>query len=132
MDEDRSSNAYEGIHRRQFLGIMGVAGMTLAGIALASKAASAAEAIAIKEAKPGEDVFAYITRVKGGFDQTFYKQVIGASNAFKEGDLTIGVGAADETTRQNARALLTNTKLKDLYDHPSPCRRPAETDLADH
>jgi len=118
MDEDRSSNAYEGIHRRQFLGIMGVAGMTLAGIALASKAASAAEAIAIKEAKPGEDVFAYITRVKGGFDQTFYKQVIGASNAFKEGDLTIGVGAADETTRQNARALLTNTKLKDLYDHP--------------
>ena len=50
-------------------------------------------AVTIKEVKPGEDVFAYITRVKGSFDQTLYQQVIGASNAFKEGDQTIGVGA---------------------------------------
>jgi ethanolamine ammonia-lyase large subunit len=44
--------------------------------------------------------------------------VIGAANAFKEGDQTIGVGADDETTRQNARTLLSNTKIKDLYEHP--------------
>ena len=44
--------------------------------------------------------------------------MIGAANAFKEGDETIGVGAKDETTRQNARALLANTKIKDLYEHP--------------
>jgi hypothetical protein len=42
-----------------------------------------------------EDVFAYNRRIKGGFDQTFYQQVIGASNAFKEGDQAIGVGAED-------------------------------------
>jgi len=28
------------------------------------------------------------------------------------------VSAKDEATRQNARALLANTKIKDLYDHP--------------
>jgi ethanolamine ammonia-lyase large subunit len=72
----------------------------------------------IKEIKPGEDVFAYVTRVKGSFDQTLYRQVIGASNAFKEGDQTIGVAAADETTRENARTLLSNTKIKDLHEHP--------------
>ena len=72
----------------------------------------------IADVKPGEDVFGYINRVKGGFDQTLYRQVIGASNAFKEGDLTIGVGAADETTRKNARLLLSNTKIKDLHEHP--------------
>ena len=75
-------------------------------------------AVTISEVKPGEDVFGYITRVQGNFDQTLYQQVIGASNAFKEGDQTIGVGADDETTRQNARTLLANTKIKDLYEHP--------------
>jgi ethanolamine ammonia-lyase large subunit len=70
------------------------------------------------EVKPGEDVFAYISRLKGSFDPTLYQQVIGTSNAFKEGDQTIGVGAGDEGARQNARALLANTKIKDLYDHP--------------
>ena len=75
-------------------------------------------AVTIKDVKPGEDVFSYLTRVKGSFDQTLYQQVIGASNAFKEGDVTIGVGADDETTRQNARRLLANTKIKDLYKHP--------------
>ncbi|MRR33550.1 ethanolamine ammonia-lyase [bacterium] len=72
----------------------------------------------ITDIKPGEDVFAYITRIKGKFDQRLYQQVIGASNDFKEGDQTIGVGAADEKTRQNARTLLSNTKLKDLHEHP--------------
>jgi len=75
-------------------------------------------AVTIKDVKPGEDVFSYLARVKGSFDQTLYQQVIGASNAFKEGDQTIGVGASDETTRQNARTLLANTKIKDLYGHP--------------
>jgi ethanolamine ammonia-lyase large subunit len=118
MDKDSSSNATQGMCRREFLGIMAVAGVTFAGVNLASKATSAAEAIAIKETNPGEDVFAYVTRIKGRFDQTLYQQVIGASNAFKEGDQTIGVGADDEATRQHARILLANTKIKDLYEHP--------------
>ncbi|HOC39186.1 MAG TPA: hypothetical protein PKJ77_07910, partial [Thermodesulfobacteriota bacterium] len=52
---------------------------------------ASSEAVAIKDVKPGEDVFAYVTRIKGAFDQTLYQQVIGASNAFKEGDQAIGV-----------------------------------------
>jgi len=75
-------------------------------------------AIAIKEVKPGEDVFKYIERVKGSFDQTLYRQIIGAANAFKEGDQAIGVGADDTASRENARKLLANTKIKDITEHP--------------
>jgi len=75
-------------------------------------------AVTIKEVKPGEDVFKYIKRVKGGFDQKLYQQVIGAANPFKEGDTTIGVGADDNATRENARKLLANTKIKDITSHP--------------
>lgn len=75
-------------------------------------------AIAIKSVKPGEDVFKYIQRVKGSFDQTMYQQLIGASNAFKEGDQTIGVAADNNASRENARKLLANTKIKDITDHP--------------
>lgn len=75
-------------------------------------------AITIKDVKPGEDVFKYISRVKGSFDQKLYQQVIGASNAFKEGDKTIGVAADNNTSRENARKLLANTKIKDITNHP--------------
>jgi len=75
-------------------------------------------AVTIKEVKPGEDVFKYVTRVKGSFNQKLYQQVIGAANAFKEGDLTIGVGADTNATRENARKLLANTKIKDITTHP--------------
>ena len=75
-------------------------------------------AITIKDVKPGEDVFKYIQRVKGSFDQVLYQQVIGASNAFKEGDKTIGVGADNNASRENARKLLANTKIKDITNHP--------------
>lgn len=75
-------------------------------------------AVAIKDVKPGEDVFKYIQRVKGSFDQVLYQQVIGASNAFKEGDKTIGVAADTNPSRDNARKLLANTKIKDLTNHP--------------
>lgn len=117
MENDCLSNESEGMPRRTFLAMMGAAGATLAGLSAAAKTA-AAEVITIKEVSQGEDVFAYVGRIKGGFDQTFYQQVIGASNEFKEGDQTIGVGAKDEMTRQNARTLLANTKIKDLYEHP--------------
>ncbi len=117
MDNDRLFDA-EGISRRSFLAVMGAAGVALAGYASVAKAGSDVEPTAVKGIKQGEDVFAYIRRVKGSFDQTFYQKVIGAANAFKEGDQAIGVGADDDATRENARALLTNTKIKDLYEHP--------------
>jgi ethanolamine ammonia-lyase large subunit len=121
MKNDVSPNTREGLSRRRFLAMMGAAGVTLAAYKIAAKNASAAEVIepvSVQDVKQGEDVFTYITRAKGSFDQKLYQQVIGAANDFKEGDETIGVGAKDEATRKNARALLANTKIKDLYDHP--------------
>jgi ethanolamine ammonia-lyase large subunit len=118
MDKDRSSKEHEGMCRRELLVMMGAAAGTLAGYSAVASAASGGGAIMVEEVTPGEDVFAYITRVKGSFDQTLYQQVIGAANDFKEGDQAIWVGAADEATRKNARALLTNTKIADLYEHP--------------
>ena len=118
MERESTSEAYEGLSRRNFLVIMGAAAGTAADYDIVAAAAPIEATMVIDEVKPGEDVFAYIDRVNGGFDQTLYQKVIGAANDFKEGDLAIGVGAADEATRKNARALLTNTKIGDLYQHP--------------
>ena len=104
--------------RRDFLKLC-AAGVVIQSVVHSKKvlAQVAPKAITV-EGKTGEDVFAYITRQKGSFDQTLYRQVIGSSNAFKEGDETIAVGASDEKSRQNARSLLSNTKIKDLHEHP--------------
>lgn len=75
-------------------------------------------AVSIRDVKSGEDIFGYMARVKGGFDQTLYRQLIGAANEFKEGDATIGVAADGETDRSNARLLLANTRIGDLFEHP--------------
>ncbi|MCD6534158.1 MAG: ethanolamine ammonia-lyase subunit EutB [Deltaproteobacteria bacterium] len=75
-------------------------------------------AVTIEGVNGGEDVFAYVNRVKGKFDLTLYQQVMGAANAFKEGDATIKVSADNETTRVYARMLLLNTKIKDIHEHP--------------
>lgn len=80
-------------------------------------AAGFAGAVTIPSVKPGEDVGQYVTRTKGSLDQTFYKQIVGAANAFKEGDETIGVAADDERSRENARKLLANTKISFLQEN---------------
>lgn len=77
-----------------------------------------AGAVNIPDVKPGEDVFAYVNRIKGSFDFTFYQQVIGAANPYKEGDEAIGVAADDPDTRVHARWLLTHTKIKDIHENP--------------
>ncbi|HET6419180.1 MAG TPA: ethanolamine ammonia-lyase subunit EutB [Geobacteraceae bacterium] len=109
------------MERRDFLKLCTAAAIIPSVVNLEEVFAQAAATVtptSITDVKPGEDVFAYITRVKGGFDQTLYRQVIGAANAFKEGDQAIGVGADNDKTRQNARILLNNTKIKDLHEHP--------------
>jgi ethanolamine ammonia-lyase large subunit len=68
--------------------------------------------------KTNEDVFSYIKRVNGKFDLTLYRKVVGSANHFKEGDLAQGVAAFNENSRINARILLSNTKIKDLYETP--------------
>jgi ethanolamine ammonia-lyase large subunit len=112
------SKGHEGLTRRELLVMAGAAAGTVATYGDAARAALGPGNITVEEVGQGEDVFAYITRVKGSFDLTVYQQVIGAANDFKEGDQAIGVGAVDETTRKSARTLLTNTKIKDLYEHP--------------
>lgn len=72
----------------------------------------------IPEVRPGETVFMYIDRVRGAFDLTLYRQIIGAANDYKEGDEALGLAAADETSRQNARRLIANTHVGDLIDRP--------------
>jgi len=68
--------------------------------------------------KPKEDIFAFMKRTAGKFDRTTYQQLIGAANAFKEGDQILGVAAADEASRTQARRLLSNTRLGDILKHP--------------
>ncbi len=75
----------------------------------------------VPEVKQGEDLFAYMDRTRGGFDQTFYKQLVGAANEYKEGDEAAGIAAADDKSRANARTLLANTRIgalraKTLFD----------------
>ncbi|MEY9196941.1 ethanolamine ammonia-lyase large subunit [Sinorhizobium fredii] len=118
MNKGLLFDQHEGISRRDLLVMAGTAAATLASYRPSARAALGEGAFAIEEVKQGEDVFGYIGRIKGGFDQTAYQQVIGAANAFKEGDEAIEVGAEDETTRRNARALLANTKINDLHQRP--------------
>ena len=72
---------------------------------------------AITGIREKEDLFSFIIREKGAFDLTYYRQLIGAANPFKEGDETLGVAALDDTSRQNARILLSHTKLSALDEH---------------
>ncbi len=72
----------------------------------------------IPSVKEGESVFRYIERTRGGFDQTLYRQIIGAANAYKEGDEAAGLAAADDASRANARLLLHHTRIGELRAHP--------------
>ena len=47
----------------------------------------------IADVRSGEDLFAWLDRVHGGFDLTKYRQVLGAANPYKEGDDAQGVAA---------------------------------------
>ncbi|HEX8700137.1 MAG TPA: ethanolamine ammonia-lyase subunit EutB [Myxococcaceae bacterium] len=72
----------------------------------------------VPEVKQGEDLFEYMERTRGGFDQTLYNQLVGAANPYKEGDEAAKLAAADEVSRTNARTLLSNTTIGELRAHP--------------
>ena len=78
----------------------------------------AAPGVHLTAVEPHEDLFAYIQRMNGTFDATLYKQLLGASNEFKEGDQYQGVAAEDDTSRENARRLLKQTSIGELCAHP--------------
>lgn len=118
MSKRLFSHQCDGLSRRDLLIVAGAAAATLASYSQVAKSATGGGAIVIDDVKQGEDVFAYIGRIRGGFDQGAYQQLIGAANEFKEGDQAIGVGAEDAATRANARTLLANTKIQNLHEHP--------------
>ena len=59
--------------------ILGVSILTVVMIVFL---ASSGGAVTVKDIKSDEDVFAYVKRTQGAFDQTLYQQVVGAANAF--------------------------------------------------
>lgn len=103
------------LSRRQFCaGLLGGAAVLWAGC----RGEVPSKGVYIPEVEPGEDLFGYIRRKTGGFDQALYQRVIGAANEYKEGDEILGVSAADEASRQNARRLLSNTRIGELHMRP--------------
>jgi ethanolamine ammonia-lyase large subunit len=72
------------------------------------------DGLVLKKPKKAEDIFDYIKRVKGTFETTLYRQILGTSNEHKEGDKTLKVAAVSEQSRAYARVLLGNTKIGDL------------------
>lgn len=75
------------------------------------------EGVIIQKPEIGEDVFNYINRIKGSFDLTLYKQNLGSANEFKEGDKSLNISADNQQSRNYARELLGNTKIKSLNEH---------------
>ncbi|MGJ8735760.1 MAG: ethanolamine ammonia-lyase subunit EutB [Zobellia laminariae] len=70
--------------------------------------------VTLSEVHKGESIFEYIKRLKGDYNITLHRQIIGAANEFKEGDLSLGVAAADSISRMRAKTLLGNTKINEL------------------
>lgn len=108
--------------RKDFLGKMGLLSASTVlwpqnGLANVVQHPAPKNGVLIGPIKEDETLFSYIERTKGRFDLDLYRQVIGAANDFKEGDLSLGVAAQDEATRSRARQLLSNTKIGDLDRH---------------
>lgn len=74
--------------------------------------------VSVGDLKYGEDLFAWLNRVHGGYDVTKYRQVLGAANPYKEGDETQGVAADGDLSRSNARELISRTTIEALLAHP--------------
>jgi ethanolamine ammonia-lyase large subunit len=110
------------IPRKEFLVQMGILGTSAllfnaCGLSTGNLSAKGNVAPMIDQPREAEDIFSYIQRIKGGNDLTLYRQIVGAANEFKEGDLTLGIAAESEQSRHNARTLLSNTKISALKKH---------------
>lgn len=62
----------------------------------------------------GEDLVAYLTRTEGRVTRERCAQLLGAANAHKEGDVSVGVAAVSAAHRGNARVLVAATRLRTL------------------
>ena len=59
-----------------------------------------------------------VQAASGGWDAALCGRLLGAANAFKEGDATVGVAAPSERARTRARRLLGATLLGEIDAHP--------------
>lgn len=100
------------IDRRRFLAA-GTAGVV--GVSLARLEGTAAA----RPCLPREDAIRYIMRTQGKWDLTTYCKLLGAANEFKEGDEIVGVAAANEEARLQARQLLGATQLSEIDQRPA-------------
>ncbi len=106
------------MRRRTFLGAM-LAGSAVVTVGCRQPGEETpTTGVSIPEIRAGEDIFAYLDRVHGGYDLARYKAILGAANDYKEGDEALGIHALDAATRSNARALLANTLIADMRAHP--------------
>jgi ethanolamine ammonia-lyase large subunit len=108
------------MRRRSFLRALagGASAVVLTPTGLHILAAPARSGVTVDEVRAGETLFRRVQAVAGTFDETLYKRLLGAANAFKEGDAILGVAAIDETSRRRARTLLANTPIREIDAHP--------------
>jgi ethanolamine ammonia-lyase large subunit len=109
------------VPRRDFLYQLGMASISLMltkSQVFGLSAVPTYPLIDLKDILNDEDIFGYISRIKGRFDMKLYKQLVGAANEFKEGDEIAGISAASEAARKSARELIANTLLSDVKEHP--------------
>lgn len=107
------------LSRRRFLASASIPFLVGQGVTFPlAWADAAASGVSVESPLNDDDVFSYVRRVKGKFDLGLYRQVLGAANDFKEGDAIVGVAAANDASRLNARRLLERTKVADLTAHP--------------
>jgi len=108
------------MQRRTFLGALvgGSAAMVCASARPRLAFGQQRAGVSIDEFRAGESILDYVQRVPGAFDDDLYRQILGAANDFKEGDQIVGIAAATETSRDRARELLGNTRVRELDAHP--------------
>jgi ethanolamine ammonia-lyase large subunit len=108
------------MQRRTFLQAIagGASALSLGPSGRLASASPIAPGVTVDPARPGEGLIQRASAGAGGFDEARFKQLLGAANAFKEGDEIVGVAAADEASRRHARTLLSNTLVREIDAHP--------------
>ena len=100
------------MNRRQFLV------STTRGAVATAMLTPGGHALRVTSPRSEEDLVGYVLRVRGEWDQELFAQLLGAANAFKEGDEILGLAAESDAARASARALLASTRLSDIDAHP--------------
>ena len=106
------------LNRRRFLATVSTPLLLGSGLNRSLWGNSNFPGVEVEIPKDNEDLFGYIQRQTGEFNLSLYKKLLGSANDFKEGDVIVGVAAANEQSRSRARRLLANTTIADLSANP--------------